>query len=117
MVEPLTCWQSCFCPSEYLDVWNVDVLKQPQELNKQEHHTHLYSSDFLIVRRAQEFQIKITFNRPYKPAEDKFALEFVIGESPRIQLNIWIVAFLNGGTQNYIFNCFKMAVLSLIDNV
>uniref|UniRef100_A0A672RAK8 protein-glutamine gamma-glutamyltransferase n=1 Tax=Sinocyclocheilus grahami TaxID=75366 RepID=A0A672RAK8_SINGR len=63
---------------EFLDIWDVDVLKQPQEINKQGHHTHLYSSDFLIVRRTLEFQIKITFDRPYKPAEDKFAVEFVI---------------------------------------
>lgn len=81
MAEPVMCWQSCFCSSDFLDIYNVDVLKRPQEVNKQEHHTHLYSSDFLIVRRAQEFQIKITFDRPYKPAEDKFAVEFVIGES------------------------------------
>uniref|UniRef100_A0A672RBT3 protein-glutamine gamma-glutamyltransferase n=1 Tax=Sinocyclocheilus grahami TaxID=75366 RepID=A0A672RBT3_SINGR len=66
------------CP-KFLDIWDVDVLKQPQEINKQGHHTHLYSSDFLIVRRTLEFQIKITFDRPYKPAEDKFAVEFVIG--------------------------------------
>lgn len=83
MAEPVMCWQSCFCSSEFLDIHDVNMLKQPHEVNKQEHHTHLYSSDFLIVRRAQEFQIKITFDRPYKPAEDKFAVEFVIGESSK----------------------------------
>lgn len=65
---------------EYLDIWDVDMLKRLDQTNKEEHHTSLYSSDFLIVRRGQEFQIKITFNRPYKPNEDKFAVEFVIGE-------------------------------------
>uniref|UniRef100_A0A673GZL0 Coagulation factor XIII, A1 polypeptide b n=1 Tax=Sinocyclocheilus rhinocerous TaxID=307959 RepID=A0A673GZL0_9TELE len=78
---------------EFLDIWDVDVLKRPQEINKQGHHTHLYSSDFLIVRRAQEFQIKITFDRPYKPAQDKFAVEFVIGES-LIQVNLRVFFFL-----------------------
>uniref|UniRef100_A0A672RBR4 protein-glutamine gamma-glutamyltransferase n=1 Tax=Sinocyclocheilus grahami TaxID=75366 RepID=A0A672RBR4_SINGR len=73
---------------EFLDIWDVDVLKQPQEINKQGHHTHLYSSDFLIVRRTLEFQIKITFDRPYKPAEDKFAVEFVIGDDSKDLYNV-----------------------------
>jgi len=80
------------------------VLKRPQEINKQEHHTHLYSSNFLIVRRAQEFQIKITFNRPYKPAEDKFALEFVIGESSE-KSEWWVFK------QRHTFNCFKPLII------
>lgn len=65
---------------EYLDIFDVDMMAKPQETNKQQHHTMYYNSDYLIVRRGQEFQVKITFNRPYKPAEDKFAVEFVIGE-------------------------------------
>ncbi len=89
------CWQSCFCPSEFLDIWDVDVLKRPQEINKQGHHTHLYSSDSLIVRRAQEFQIKISFDRPYKPAEDKFAVEFVIGESLTLGWEVFCSSFLH----------------------
>ncbi|XP_051555128.1 coagulation factor XIII A chain-like [Myxocyprinus asiaticus] len=79
--------------TEFLDIHDVDVLKQPQEINKQQHHTHLYSSDFLIVRRAQEFQIKITFNRPYKPAEDKFAVLFFIGPSPQYSKGTYIPVF------------------------
>lgn len=55
------------------------MFKQPHEENKQRHHTHLYSSNHLIVRRAQEFLIKITFNRPFNAAQDKFAVEFAIG--------------------------------------
>lgn len=78
---------------EFLDIHDVNMLKQPHEVNKQEHHTHLYSSDFLIVRRAQEFQIKITFDRPYKPAEDKFAVEFVIGPSPQYSKGTYIPVF------------------------
>uniref|UniRef100_A0A8C1N4C0 protein-glutamine gamma-glutamyltransferase n=1 Tax=Cyprinus carpio TaxID=7962 RepID=A0A8C1N4C0_CYPCA len=79
--------------TKFLDIWDVDVLKRPQDINKQAHHTHLYSSDFLIVRRAQEFQIKITFDRPYKPAEDKFAVEFVIGPSPQYSKGTYIPVF------------------------
>lgn len=62
--------------TEYLDIWDVNMLKQE---NKQMHHTHLYAHDHLIVRRAQEFHVKITFNRPFKPEQDKFAVEFAIG--------------------------------------
>lgn len=67
--------------SEYLDITEVDMLKERNESNKIEHHTDLYNSDYLVVRRGQEFQVKIKFNRPYKPETDKFAVEFVIGES------------------------------------
>lgn len=56
------------------------MVKKKEEVNKQQHNTRFYNSDYLIVRRGQEFQVKITFNRPYKPAEDQFAVEFVIGE-------------------------------------
>ena len=66
--------------SDFLDIWDVDMIRSREGSNKQLHHTNFYNSDALIVRRGQEFQVKITFNRPYKPAEDKFALEFVIGE-------------------------------------
>lgn len=66
--------------SEYLDVLGVDMMAKSEETNKQQHHTMDYNSNNLIVRRGQEFQVKLTFNRPYKPAEDKLALEFVIGE-------------------------------------
>lgn len=65
--------------TEYLDIWDINMLKQPNEENKQRHSTHLYASDHLIVRRAQEFLIKITFNRAFKPEQDKFAIEFALG--------------------------------------
>lgn len=77
----------CFFPflpllvhSEYLDIWDVDMMRGRDQSNKIEHHTNLYQSDNLIVRRGQEFTVKITFNRPYKPNQDKFAVEFVIGK-------------------------------------
>uniref|UniRef100_A0A673LJD6 protein-glutamine gamma-glutamyltransferase n=1 Tax=Sinocyclocheilus rhinocerous TaxID=307959 RepID=A0A673LJD6_9TELE len=70
------------------------------EINKQGHNTHLYSSDFLIVRRTLEFQIKITFDRPYKPAEDKFAVEFVIGPSPQYSKGTYIPVFPNEERQS-----------------
>lgn len=60
------------------------MMKKPDESNKIDHHTTLYHSDYLVVRRGQEFQVKVSFNRTYQPAEDKFALEFVIGEPRKV---------------------------------
>uniref|UniRef100_A0A1A8DZ09 protein-glutamine gamma-glutamyltransferase n=1 Tax=Nothobranchius kadleci TaxID=1051664 RepID=A0A1A8DZ09_NOTKA len=79
--------------TDFLDIWDVDMMKRPDESNKIEHHTTLYHSDYLIVRRGQEFEIKITFNRPYKPNEDKFAVEFVIGSSPAISKGTYVPVF------------------------
>ncbi|XP_026208327.1 coagulation factor XIII, A1 polypeptide b [Anabas testudineus] len=76
--------------TEYLDIWDVDMIKKPDEINKIDHHTALYHSDFLIVRRGQEFQVNITFDRTYKPAEDKFAVEFVIGSNPQYSKGTYI---------------------------
>uniref|UniRef100_A0A8C2ZK43 protein-glutamine gamma-glutamyltransferase n=1 Tax=Cyclopterus lumpus TaxID=8103 RepID=A0A8C2ZK43_CYCLU len=66
--------------SEFLDISSVDMMKGPDESNKKQHRTAMFNSDYLIVRRGQEFQVRISFNRPYKPATDTFAVEFVIGE-------------------------------------
>lgn len=57
------------------------MIKKSDESNRIDHHTALYQSNSLIVRRGQQFHVKITFNRTYNPAEDKFAVEFVIGEN------------------------------------
>ncbi|KAM4536317.1 coagulation factor XIII A chain [Odontesthes bonariensis] len=79
--------------TDYLDIWDVDMMKGPDESNKLEHHTTLYQSDYLIVRRGQEFQVKITFSRPYKPDEDKFAVEFAIGSSPQFSKGTYAPVF------------------------
>ncbi|XP_076018726.1 coagulation factor XIII A chain [Genypterus blacodes] len=79
--------------TEFLDIWDVNMLKMRAEVNRQQHHTTLYNSDFLIVRRGQEFQIKITFNRPYNPSEDKFAVEFLIGSNPQFSKGTYIPVF------------------------
>ncbi|XP_071774120.1 coagulation factor XIII A chain [Centroberyx gerrardi] len=79
--------------TEFLDIWDVNTLKRGHELNKLQHHTELYNTDFLVVRRGQEFQVKITFNRPYKPNEDKFAVEFVIGKTPHYSKGTYMPVF------------------------
>lgn len=59
---------------------DVDMMRKKEEVNKQQHRSSYYNSEHLIVRRGQEFQVEILFNRPYKPSKDQFAVEFVIGE-------------------------------------
>ncbi|XP_055757556.1 coagulation factor XIII A chain-like [Salvelinus fontinalis] len=75
---------------EFLDIWDVNMLRRPDEVNTPQHSTHLYASDHLIVRRGQEFQLKVTFDRPYKPSDDQFAVEFVIGGSPQFSKGTYI---------------------------
>uniref|UniRef100_A0A8D3A519 protein-glutamine gamma-glutamyltransferase n=1 Tax=Scophthalmus maximus TaxID=52904 RepID=A0A8D3A519_SCOMX len=79
--------------TEYLDIFDVDMMRRPDESNKMQHHTAFYSSDQLVVRRGQEFQVNITFNRPYDPARDKIAVEFVIGSSPQYSKGTYIPVF------------------------
>ncbi|KAG7495538.1 coagulation factor XIII A chain [Solea senegalensis] len=79
--------------TEYLDILEVDMMRKPNESNKIQHHTMYYNSDHLVVRRGQEFQVKVTFNRPYDSARDKFALEFVIGSSPQFSKGTYIPVF------------------------
>ncbi|XP_034412587.1 coagulation factor XIII A chain [Cyclopterus lumpus] len=79
--------------TEFLDISSVDMMKGPDESNKKQHRTAMFNSDYLIVRRGQEFQVRISFNRPYKPATDTFAVEFVIGSSPQYSKGTYIPVF------------------------
>lgn len=81
--------------TEFLDIFNVDMMKRPDEINRQQHHTDFFHNNNLIVRRGQEFQVKIEFNRPYNPAQDKFAVEFIIGNSPQYSKGTYIPVFPN----------------------
>ncbi|XP_062300632.1 coagulation factor XIII A chain [Scomber scombrus] len=78
--------------TEFLDIWDVDMMRRPDEINKKRHHTVLYNSENLIVRRGQEFEVKITFSRAYKPT-DKIAVEFVIGSNPQYSKGTYIPVF------------------------
>ncbi|XP_009883714.1 PREDICTED: coagulation factor XIII A chain [Charadrius vociferus] len=72
-----------FNPKDYLRVVDINMFKEPHEINKQQHHTDKYYSPKLIVRRGQTFQIQIDFNRPYNPETDQFWLEYLIGRYPQ----------------------------------
>ncbi|XP_030194376.1 coagulation factor XIII A chain [Gadus morhua] len=79
--------------AEYLDISKVDMMKNRAEINHQQHHTDRFNTNFLIVRRGQEFQVKITFNRPYDADKDKFAVEFGIGPSPQFSKRTYMPVF------------------------
>ncbi|XP_003975980.2 coagulation factor XIII A chain [Takifugu rubripes] len=86
--------------TDYLDIVAVDMMSQSDGVNKQQHRTMFYNSNYLIVRRGQEFHVKLTFNRPYNPKEDKFALEFVIGANPDYSKGTYIPVFPNKERQS-----------------
>ncbi|XP_035004642.2 coagulation factor XIII A chain [Hippoglossus stenolepis] len=79
--------------TEFLDITEVDMMKEPDKGNTIQHHTAYFNTNNLIVRRGQEFQVKVTFNRPYDAASDKFAVEFVIGSSPQFSKGTYIPVF------------------------
>ncbi|XP_060950230.1 coagulation factor XIII A chain-like [Limanda limanda] len=61
-----------------LSVQNVDMC---QPVNKPNHFTSAYDIPNLVVRRGQEFVVRITFSRALTQQDD-FQLEFLIGSSP-----------------------------------
>lgn len=60
-------------------VVGVDMRK---DMNGANHYTGDYVTKLLVVRRAQQFVIDVSFNRPVTPQDD-FQLEFLIGEFQR----------------------------------
>ncbi|KAM6953865.1 coagulation factor XIII A chain-like [Aplochiton taeniatus] len=62
-----------------LSVVRVDTRNHANGIS---HHTLFYDTNNLVVRRAQEFQIEVNFNRPLNLVSDIFQLEFTIGSSP-----------------------------------
>ncbi|XP_075884373.1 coagulation factor XIII A chain [Nelusetta ayraudi] len=86
--------------TEFLDIMDVDMMRKKEEVNKQQHRSSYYNSEHLIVRRGQEFQVEILFNRPYKPSKDQFAVEFVIGPSPEYNKGTYIPVFPTGNRQS-----------------
>uniref|UniRef100_A0A8C9YM74 Transglutaminase-like domain-containing protein n=1 Tax=Sander lucioperca TaxID=283035 RepID=A0A8C9YM74_SANLU len=62
----------------HLSVQNVDMC---QQINELQHNTAAFDNPNLVVRRGQEFLVRVTFNRPLAQNDD-FQLEFLIGENP-----------------------------------
>ncbi|XP_053268928.1 coagulation factor XIII A chain [Pleuronectes platessa] len=64
--------------SEPLSVEDVDMC---QQINKPNHYTSAYDLENLVVRRGQEFVVRITFSRALTEQDD-FQIEFLIGSNP-----------------------------------
>ena len=64
-----------------LKVRSIDLMKSKSGQNRTEHHTDLYQSEGLIIRRGQTFQMWITLSRPYNADTDKLHLELKTGWS------------------------------------
>nr|XP_057916799.1 coagulation factor XIII A chain-like [Doryrhamphus excisus] len=63
---------------EPLSVLDIDMCQQK---NMPVHRTNFYDIQNLVVRRGDQFVIRVTFNRPLTN-EDRFMLEFLIGSKP-----------------------------------
>ncbi|KAF1371944.1 hypothetical protein PFLUV_G00276310 [Perca fluviatilis] len=75
----------------YLSVQMVDTC---QQINKPQHKTASYHTPNLVVRRGQEFLVRVTFNRPLAQSDD-FQLEFLIGENPSGSRSSLVVVTFN----------------------
>ncbi|XP_051542739.1 coagulation factor XIII A chain-like [Myxocyprinus asiaticus] len=63
------------------------------EENKNVHHTDMYKSSNLIVRRNQEFTITIKLDRAFDEQQDNIQLEFLIGSAPDENKGTYIIVF------------------------
>ncbi|XP_035981496.1 coagulation factor XIII A chain [Fundulus heteroclitus] len=80
--------------TEPLTVVGVDMRKDFNEAN---HYTTEYVNNLLVVRRAQQFVIDITCNRPMVPQDD-FQLEFLIGADPAANKDSLVVVTFGNRT-------------------
>ena len=63
------------------------------EQNRKAHRTEDYEHEQLIIRRGQEFEVTVKFNREYKPDSDVVVLQFVTGlfHKPAFQSFIYVI--------------------------
>ncbi|XP_019745561.1 coagulation factor XIII A chain isoform X2 [Hippocampus comes] len=55
-----------------------------RDINMPKHRTQAYDTEYLVIRRGQEFVLRVTFSRPVTP-RDKFKLEFLIGSRASVR--------------------------------
>lgn len=62
----------------------VDMCKSD---NRRSHHTDLYQSEQLIIRRGQLFQVKIQMDKSFDKESDNVHLHFAVGSTPQRSKN------------------------------
>ena len=72
---PLIIFNNSLAESK-LTAKNVDFHNKE---NRKAHHTDDYEIQQLIVRRGQEFDVTLTFNRDYKPEDDVIVVQLATG--------------------------------------